>query len=192
MPGHTNAALASYPELNCNGRLRSRTPAWPSASARCVSEHDVTYQFIDDVVREIAAMTPGPYFHIGGDEVKTLTPRNTSTSSNGCRTIVQSHGKQLIGWDEIAHATLSAEYRRAGPASPRCGPSRRRRRPNSLLSPANKVYLDMKRHHASVPLGLNWGGKCGRGKVPVRMESLRRTCRPCRKSADSGVETPIV
>ena len=74
MPGHTNAGLSSYAELNCNGTAPAPyTGTEVGFSALCV-EKEVTYRFIDDVVREIAAMTPGPYFHMGGDEVKTLTP----------------------------------------------------------------------------------------------------------------------
>jgi hexosaminidase len=30
----------------------------------------VTFKFLEDVIRELAAMTPGPWIHIGGDEVK--------------------------------------------------------------------------------------------------------------------------
>ena len=74
-------------------------------SALCVAK-DVTYRFIDDVVREIAALTPGPYFHAGGDEVKTLTPEQYKQFVERVQTIVQSHGKQMVGWDEIASATL--------------------------------------------------------------------------------------
>ena len=75
MPGHTNAALASYAELNCDGKARTPyTGIEVGFSALCVDK-DVTYRFIDDVVREIAALTPSPYFHVGGDEVKTLTRR---------------------------------------------------------------------------------------------------------------------
>jgi hexosaminidase len=75
MPGHTNAALASYAELNCDGKARDLyTGIEVGFSALCVDK-DVTYRFIDDVVREIAALTPTPYFHVGGDEVKTLTPQ---------------------------------------------------------------------------------------------------------------------
>ena len=74
MPSHINAALSSYPELNCDGKAPPLyTGIEVGFSAFCVDK-DITYKFIDDVVREIAAMTPGPYFHIGGDEVKTFTP----------------------------------------------------------------------------------------------------------------------
>jgi len=73
MPGHTNAALASYPELNCNGVAPALyTGTEVGFSALCV-ESEATYRWIDDVVREIAALTPGAYFHIGGEEGERLT-----------------------------------------------------------------------------------------------------------------------
>ena len=81
-------------------RARRSTRASRSASARSAWKKDITYTFIDDVVREIAAITPAPWFHIGGDEVKTLTPAQYARFVERVQAIVQSHGKQMIGWDE--------------------------------------------------------------------------------------------
>ncbi|HSH45841.1 MAG TPA: family 20 glycosylhydrolase, partial [Longimicrobiales bacterium] len=54
MPGHTNAALASYPELNCDGEAPPLyTGIQVGFSALCV-EREVTYRFVDDVVRTLA------------------------------------------------------------------------------------------------------------------------------------------
>ena len=106
MPGHTNAALASYAELNCDSVARPLyTGIEVGFSSLCV-EKDITYKFIDDVVREISALTPGAWFHIGGDEVKTLAPAQYVGFIERVQGIVQSHGKQMIGWDEISPAKL--------------------------------------------------------------------------------------
>ncbi|RYG38843.1 MAG: beta-N-acetylhexosaminidase, partial [Chitinophagaceae bacterium] len=70
MPGHTNAALASYPELNCNEKDKSPklyTGTEVGFSTLCTKNEKV-YQFVQDVLGELAAITPGPYLHIGGDE----------------------------------------------------------------------------------------------------------------------------
>ena len=73
MPGHTNAALASYAELNCNGEAPSLyTGMKVGFSSLCVGR-ELTYKFIDDVIRELAALTPGPYIHIGGDEASSTS-----------------------------------------------------------------------------------------------------------------------
>jgi hexosaminidase len=162
MPGHINAALASYPELNCDGR----TPALYTGtrvgfSSLCVTK-DITYRFVDDVIREISALTPGPWFHIGGDEVKTLTAQQYTGFVGRVQSIVRSHGKVMIGWDEIGAAKLApttiVQYWR--PNSPAREAIRQGAR--FILSPANKVYLDMKYDSSTAP-GLNWAGY-----VPVR------------------------
>ncbi|HEX4565391.1 MAG TPA: beta-N-acetylhexosaminidase [Vicinamibacterales bacterium] len=156
MPGHTNAALASVPELNCNGRspdLFSGTDV--GFSAMCV-EKESTYQFIDDIVSEIAAMTPGAYFHVGGDEVKTLTPGQYKTFVERVQTIVQAHGKQMIGWDEVAATNLASGsiVQHWRPDAPHADLARA---PHVIVSPANRAYLDMK-YDANTMLGLNWAG----------------------------------
>ena len=155
MPGHTNAALASYAELNCDGKARDLyTGIEVGFSALCVDK-DVTYRFIDDVVREIAALTPTPYFHIGGDEVKTLTPQQYVQFIERVQKIVQSHGKQIVGWDEIAPAalvpsTIVQHWRPDG--APAAAVSKGAK---VIMSAARRAYLDMK-YDNSTPIGLNW------------------------------------
>ena len=106
MPSHINAALSSYPELNCNGVAPKLYTGIDVGFSNFCLEKEITYKFIDDVVAEISAITPAPYFHIGGDEVKTLTPDQYKRFIERVQGIVVKHGKQTIGWDEIAHATL--------------------------------------------------------------------------------------
>jgi hexosaminidase len=157
MPGHTNAALASYAELNCDGVARPLyTGIQVGFSALCVDK-DVTYKFIDDVVREIAAMTPGPWFHAGGDEVKTLSPEQYLAFIGRVQAIVQAHGKQMIGWDEIAPAALR-------PGSivqhwrPKTTPAEAvAKGAKVIMSVANKAYLDMK-YDSTTAIGLTWAG----------------------------------
>jgi hexosaminidase len=186
MPSHINAALASYAELNCDGKAPPLyTGIEVGFSSFCIDK-DITYKFIDDVVREIAAMTPGPYFHIGGDEVKTLTPAQYKQFVERVQPIVERHGKQVIGWDEIAHATLLpntvVQYWRPD-ASIKTPPSTK-----LVLSPANKVYLDMKYDDTTV-LGLNWAGNVD---VSVPYEWDPATHLPAvQENAILGVETAI-
>ena len=157
MPGHTNAALASYAELNCDGVAREPyTGVEVGFSALCVDKA-ITYTFIDDVVREIAALTPGPWFHIGGDEVKTLTPDQYLRFIERVQTIVQSNGKQMIGWDEISPVQLLPtsvvqHWRvKTTPAEAVVKGAR------VIMSIANKAYLDMK-YDTATAIGLSWAG----------------------------------
>jgi hexosaminidase len=161
MPGHTNAALSSIGELNCNGQAPPRfTGTAVGFSALCVGM-DFTYKFLDDVIGEIAALSPGPYFHAGGDEVRTLTPEQYRSFVERVQTIVQAHGKQMIGWDEIAATSLL-------PTSivqhwrPDAAKADLARAPRLILSPGNRTYLDMK-YDDGTALGLNWAGL-----IPIR------------------------
>jgi hexosaminidase len=154
MPGHTNAALASYPELNCDGVAPPLyTGIRVGFSSLCV-DSDITYQFIDDVVREVAELS-GPYFHIGGDEVQKLTPAQYTAFIERVETIVQRHGKEMIGWDEVAAASLSTSsiVQHWRPKTT----ENLSKAPRLILSPANKAYLDMK-YDETTTLGLSWAG----------------------------------
>ena len=156
MPGHSNAWLTSYPELACSVRpsaLYAGTDVgW---STVCVDKED-TYTFLDDVVREVSAMTPGSYFHIGGDEVQTLTPEQYVRFVERAQTIVNKYGKTMIGWEEITKAhikstTIAQQWKSdSATAALKYGAK-------LILSPANKTYLDMK-YNSSTELGLNWAG----------------------------------
>ncbi len=74
MPGHTNAALASYAKLSCDGIAPALyTGIEVGFSSLCIRK-ELTYRFVDDVIGEVAALTPGPYLHIGGDEAQATAP----------------------------------------------------------------------------------------------------------------------
>jgi hexosaminidase len=160
MPGHTNAALASYAQLNCNNTAPPLyTGTSVGFSSLCVPK-DVTYQFVDDVVRELAALTPGPYIHIGGDEAQSTSDADYRTFMNKVLPIVTKYGKQSMGWHEVAKvnppASVVPQY--WGTTTANSSVSAAASRGNKILmSPASKAYLDMK-YNSSTPLGLNWAG----------------------------------
>lgn len=146
MPGHTNAALASYARLNCGGRAPPRyTGTEVGFSSLCVGK-EVTYEFVDDVVGELAALTPGPYLHIGGEEADPLSASDYVTFVNRAQRMVAGHGKRVMGWHQIARAEpvpgrvvqywgTSSEARQVARAA--------RHGTALVLSPAARAYLDM-------------------------------------------------
>ncbi|HMI42742.1 MAG TPA: family 20 glycosylhydrolase [Gemmatimonadaceae bacterium] len=142
MPGHSYAATTAYPEVACTSTL-------------CVDKEE-TYAFVDDVVREVSALTPGPYFHIGGDEVVGLTPEQYARFIERVQTIVNKYGKNMIGWEEITKArikptTIAQQWKSdSATAALQYGSK-------LILSPSNKAYLDMK-YTPATELGLNWAG----------------------------------
>ncbi|MEV0677873.1 family 20 glycosylhydrolase [Actinosynnema sp. NPDC050436] len=160
LPGHTNAALASYAELNCNGVAPGlRTDIAVGYSSLCVGK-DITYKFVEDVIREIAELTPGPYFHIGGDEASATTDQDYRTFMNKVLPLVAKYGKKAMGWHEFIKTTTDTT---AVPqywgttTSNAVVQAAAARGAKVLMSPANKAYLDMK-YNPSTPLGLSWAG----------------------------------
>jgi hexosaminidase len=157
MPSHTNAALASYAELNCDGKAPGLYSGIEVGFSTLCVDKDVTYKFIADVVREIAAITPGPYFHIGGDENQKLTPDQFRTFIERVQPIVQQQGKEAIGWGDIAAATrlpttIVQHWR------PEASHVEAAKGARLIVSPASKSYLDMKYDKTTI-LGQNWAGE---------------------------------
>ena len=159
VPGHTNAALAAYAELNCDGRARPPyTGTTVGFSSLCV-DREVTYRFLDEVLGELAALTPGPYLHVGGDEVKTLSDEQYAAFVGRVQRIVQAHGKRAIGWQEVTKAELLPDtvaqywdHRIGGDVV-----AAARRGTRLVLSPAERTYLDLK-YDERTELGLEWAG----------------------------------
>ena len=155
-PGHTNAALASYAELNSSEEAPALYEGTQVGFSTLWINSEITYHFLDDVIRELAALTPTPYIHIGGDEARSTPEQDYKKFIKRFQEIVAAHGKTAVGWSEIGEAELlpgtiaqlwiSAGYQNA-----------KRQGAKIILSPANKAYLDMK-YDASTPLGLDWAG----------------------------------
>ncbi len=155
MPGHTNAALASYPELNCNGKATELYTGTDVGFSTLCTNKEITYKFIDDVVRELAALTPGPYFHIGGDESHSTKREDYIPFVNRVQEIVQAHGKQVIGWDDISIATLKPISTAQHWANVKNANSAVGQGAKIIMSPATKAYLDMQ-YDSTTTLGLHW------------------------------------
>ena len=114
MPGHIYSALVAYPELNCDGfaniEPRMATPpelfsgtkvGW---SKLCLTKPEI-YDFVSDVIGEMASITTGPWIHIGGDEIEDDLYGTFVIKADS---IVQHHGKITIGWEEVTKAKVSS------------------------------------------------------------------------------------
>ena len=168
MPGHTNAALAAYPELNCSeqtlqlspgNEVKRKVPGLYTGigvgfSTLCTSK-DVTYKFVDDVVRELAEITPGEYLHIGGDESHATKKEDYMPFVSKVQKIVASHGKKVVGWDEVAITTLEPNTLAQVWANAENGKLAIAQGAQVILSPAKKMYLDMS-YDSTSKLGLHW------------------------------------
>ena len=70
VPGHSAAAIVSYPELKLSARPLPEIPVSFNDGAAFDPTSERTYQFIGDVMTELASLFPGGIIHIGGDEVR--------------------------------------------------------------------------------------------------------------------------
>lgn len=155
MPGHTNGALSSYPELNCDGKAPDLYTGTDVGFSSLCTKKEITYQFIDDVVREISALSPGPFFHIGGDESHSTKLEDYIPFINRVQDIVAKYGKRVIGWDEIALATLKPNSVAQCWANEENARKAVAQGARVLMSPAKKTYIDMQ-YDRTTPIGLHW------------------------------------
>ncbi|KUM34688.1 beta-N-acetylhexosaminidase [Arthrobacter sp. EpRS71] len=157
LPGHVNAALAAIPQLNPDGQAKpmSTTPevGWSTLTA----DLPVTYEFVREVLGQLAAITVGPYLHIGGDEAHVTGHDDYVTMVQQFVRIGAETGKTVVGWNEFAavelpegaviqywHGDFEAVARQAELHEAKV-----------LMSPADKTYLDQK-YAPDSPIGLEW------------------------------------
>jgi hexosaminidase len=181
MPGHTNAALASYPELNCDGKARKLYTGIEVGFSTLCPTKEITYKFIDDVVRELAELTPGPYIHLGGDESHATKKEDYIPFVSKVQEIVKAHGKQMIGWEETAQADMNKPKNRPEQSvkadnsvlqpsatksnsiaqywtNPNYAKEAVAKGAMVIMSPATKTYLDMK-YDSTTKLGQDWAAR---------------------------------
>jgi hexosaminidase len=157
-PGHTNAALASYPQLNCDGvapPLYTGTDV--GFSSFCVSK-PITYSFLDNVIQQLAALTPGPYIHVGGDEAQSTSASDYQTFESQELPLVSKYGKAAMGWHDITAVdpptSVVAEF--WGTDTTDANTAAAAARGNKVvMAPANKAYMDMK-YTENTKLGQDW------------------------------------
>jgi hexosaminidase len=169
MPGHINAALVSYRELNpgpaINREAGSGEANKPKAGEVYTGievgfstldiKKKVTFEFVNDVLRELAMMTPGPYLHIGGDEAAVTKKPDYIAFVNRFKEIVEANGKKMIGWEEIAQADLDSTVIVQHWHSQKYARMAADKGAKLIYSPAEKVYLDMQ-YDSTTKLGLHW------------------------------------
>ncbi|MFT6319209.1 MAG: hexosaminidase [Granulosicoccus sp.] len=157
LPGHTNAALAAYGELNCDGKARDLYTGMEVGFSTLCTRNEKTYEFVDDVIKELVAMTPGPYIHIGGDESHSTKKEDYIYFVDRVQDIVAKHGKMMMGWDEVTEIDLKSNSIAQYWAEKENAQAAVRQNVKVLMSPASKAYLDMK-YDSTTTLGLNWAG----------------------------------
>lgn len=73
IPGHTVAILAAYPELSCSHLKDDTVKVGHTTNRMVCAANEQSYEVLADVIREVAAIFPSPYIHLGGDEAAVPT-----------------------------------------------------------------------------------------------------------------------
>ena len=126
MPGHSLAALASYPELSCDPLKPYKVGETWGVSKDVLCPTEETFKMMTDILREVLELFPGKYVHIGGDECpkfawkksdfcRQLMSDQNLNDENGLQSyfigriekFVNAQGRVIIGWDEILEGGLA-------------------------------------------------------------------------------------
>jgi hexosaminidase len=105
VPGHSLAAITSYPELSCTAgadtyRVRSgeKIMNWYKGGFSALVDNTLcpanekVYPFLDKVFTEIAALFPFGYIHVGGDECA----KNFWEQSDAVKQLMQKEGLKTM------------------------------------------------------------------------------------------------
>ena len=165
MPGHVNAALTSLPGINADGISPARYTGMETGFSSLGVHRPETYAFVTAVLDQLAALTPGPYLHIGGDESQATSPTDYRAFVARAAAIVAATGKTVIGWhqlgasDQLPRGTIGQYWGFVQPDAVGIADARSivAQGGRLIMSPADVAYLDQK-YDILTKLGLNWAG----------------------------------
>lgn len=177
VPGHCRAAIKALPELLVDEADRSQyrsiqhyndnvlNPALPG-----------TYQFLDQVLEEVAQLFPSPWVHIGADEV----PNGVWVDSPKCQALMEQHGyrdakelqghllryaeqklkslgKRMVGWEEAQHGDkVSKDTVIYSWLSEDAALNCAKQGFDVILQPGQSTYLDMAQDYVPEEPGVDW------------------------------------
>lgn len=161
MPGHAEAALASYPYLGCRQTGYVTLPVWGVIPEVFCMGRESTFKFFEDVLDEICEIFPGEYIHIGGDEC----PRDRWKECPDCQRrmkeegltevgqlqsyqlkrvekYLNAKGRHIIGWDEILESGATPTATVMSWRGPQGGVKAAKMGNKVVMAPNNYFYLD--------------------------------------------------
>ncbi len=160
MPGHAMAALTAYPELACTEGPFKVAQKWGIfEEIFCPTEE--TFTFLENVLLEVMELFPSQYIHIGGDEAPKIRWEESPAAQAVMRReeledehelqsyfiqriekFVNSHGKQIIGWDEILEGGLAPHATVMSWRGTEGGIEAARQGHDVIMTPTSYLYFD--------------------------------------------------
>ena len=153
MPSHSEEVLTAYPELSC-------THVPYKQSDFCIG-NEKTFEFLENVMTEVMELFPSEYIHIGGDEAGKASWPNCklcqarmkkeglkdvnelqSYSIHRMERFLNSHGRKLLGWDEILDGGLAPNATVMSWRGTEGGLAAIRSGHKAIMSPGQYCYLD--------------------------------------------------
>lgn len=153
MPGHSEEVLMAYPELSCSGK--------PYKNGEFCVGKEITFRFIENVLKEVMKLFPSEYIHVGGDEAgkgawktcplcqKRMADEHLKTEEELqsyliCRIerFLNSHGRKLLGWDEILEGKLAPKATVMSWRGEQGGIAAAKAGHHAFMTPGGFCYLD--------------------------------------------------
>jgi hexosaminidase len=161
MPGHSLAALASYPWLGCSPDKKYEVATLWGVFDDVYCPKEETFEFLENVLLEVMDLFPSEYIHIGGDEC----PKTSWKECAHCQSLIRekglkdehelqsyfisrmekflnSHGKQIIGWDEILEGGLAPNATVMSWRGERGGIEAAQMGHDAIMTPVSHCYFD--------------------------------------------------
>jgi hexosaminidase len=161
LPGHSLAAIASYPELSCTGEEVQVSHEWGVFKDIYCAGNENTFIFLQNVLTEVCELFPAPYIHIGGDEApkyrwdncskcqKKMQENNFESSAQlqtyfieRIAAFLKTKNKSIIGWDEILEGGIPADAMIQSWRGMEGGIAAAKAQHFVIMSPTSHCYLD--------------------------------------------------
>lgn len=167
LPGHMQAALAAYPELGCTGGPYDVWQIWGVSDNVLCAGNDKTFEFIDNMLKEVVKLFPSTYIHVGGDECPktqwakcakcqarikannlqadgkhTAEERLQSYVIKRAENTLNKLGRQMIGWDETLEGGLAPNATVMSWRGEGGGIEAARQKHDVIMTPNTYLYFD--------------------------------------------------
>jgi hexosaminidase len=172
MPGHTASLIASYPELGTSKEKTEVKKIWGVQDEILIPTEN-TFNFLDNLFREITTLFPSEYVHIGGDEarkkqwiesteVQELMENLEIEDEDSLQTyfigrvqkLLNKYGKKIIGWDEIIEGGLVSDATVMSWRGEDGGITAAKSGNDAIMTPTSHLYFDYYQAKTGEPLAI--------------------------------------